>query len=77
MPLNMFKPCSEFFADHSKVVLLLWILFVIYVSYAVVSVYCSLVITCSERDDFLALLCAVFSCVFFTFPFDVPGQVCT
>ena len=28
----------------------------------------SLVIRCWERDDFLAILCVVFSCVFVTFP---------
>ena len=36
-----------------------------------VSVPCTLVITCWERADLLALLC----CVFVTFPYGVPGQV--
>ena len=67
--------CSShgFYADPFKAVLRAWILFVIYVSclylfYAAVSGSCSLVITCLERDDFLAILCAVVSCVFVTFP---------
>ena len=50
VPLNMFKPSSDFFADHSKAELLCGSFFVIYVSclscYAVLSVPCSLVITC-------------------------------
>ena len=32
-------------------------------------------IICWERADLLARLCVVFSCVFVTFPYDVPGQV--
>ena len=36
---------------------------------------CSLVITCWERADLLALLYVVFPCVFVTFPYGVPGQV--
>ena len=32
VPLNMFKPSSIFFTDCSEAVLLLWIIFVIYVS---------------------------------------------
>ena len=42
---------------------------------ALLSVPCSLVITCWERADLLALLCDVFSCVFVTFPYGVLGQV--
>ena len=43
----------------------LWIIFVIYVSfYAVLSVHCSLLVTCWETGDILALMCVVFSCVF-------------
>ena len=43
--------------------------------YAVLSVPCSLVITCWERVDLLALLCVMFSCVFVTIPYGVLGQV--
>ena len=42
----------------------------------VLSVPCSLVITCWEWADFLALLllCVVLSCVFVTYLYGVPGQ---
>ena len=65
VPLNMFKPSSSFFTGRSKVVLLLWILFVICVCfcYTVLSVPYSLVITCWERAYLLALLLVMFSCV--------------
>ena len=43
--------------------------------YIVLSVPCSLLITCWESADLLALLCVLFSCVFVTFPYDVPDQV--
>ena len=43
--------------------------------YAVLSVPCSLVITCWERADLLALLCVMFYCVFVTFLYGVSGQV--
>ena len=43
--------------------------------YTVLSVSCSLVVTCWERADPLALLCVIFSCVFVTFPHDVLVQV--
>ena len=55
------------FTDRFKVVLLLWIFFVIYVSR--LSLLCCLVyslqpcITCWERADLLVLLCVMFSCV--------------
>ena len=45
--------------------------------YAVLLIVCSLQ-PCDhllEKVDLLALLCVVFSCVFVTFPYDVPGQV--
>ena len=38
-------------------------------------VYCSLVVTCWERANLLALLYVMFSCVFVTFPSGVLGQV--
>ena len=46
-----------------------------YLYCAVLYVSCSVVITCWERADLLALLCVVFSCVFITFPDGVPGQL--
>ena len=73
---NMLKPSSNFLTDHSKVVLLLWILFIICAScHTVLSVPCSLVVTCWEKADILGLLCVMFSCVFVTFPYGVLGQV--
>ena len=73
---NMFKPSSNFKINRSKAVLLLWILFVICVSWhAVLSVPCSLVVTCWEMANPLALLCVMFSCVFVTLSYGVLGQV--
>ena len=61
VPLNIFKHSSNLFTGRSKAVLLLWILFVNYVSffcpcYVFLYVSCSFVITCWERVDLLALL---------------------
>ena len=39
------------------------------------SVSCSLLVTCLERADLLALLHVMFSCIFVTFPYGVLGQV--
>ena len=44
------------------------------VRHAVLSAPCSLVVTCWERADLLALLCVMFSC-FLTFPYGVLGHV--
>ena len=41
----------------------------------VMSVYCSLVVTCLERADLLALLCVAFTCGYVTCPYSVLGQV--
>ena len=77
---NMFKP-SSVFTDHSKAVRasvvdhFLLFMFHACLSYGVLSVPCSLVITCWERANLLALLCVVFSCVFVTFPYRVPDQL--
>ena len=43
--------------------------FVLY--YTVLSVPCSLVVTCLERADLLALLCVMFPCDFVTFTYGV------
>ena len=48
-----------------------FLLFVFYVCHDVLSVHCSLVVTCWEMDDLLALLYVVISCVFVTFPYGV------
>ena len=45
------------------------------VCHVVMSVHCSLVVTCLERVGLLALLFVMFSCVFVTFPCGVHGQV--
>ena len=68
VPFNMFKPSSNIFTDSSKAVLLCgsFLLFMIHVrlSYAVLSVPCSLVITCWKFADLFALLCVILSLVF-------------
>ena len=43
--------------------------------YTVLSVLCSLVITCWEMAYHLSLLCIMFPCVFVTFPYGVSGHV--
>ena len=43
-------------------------MFHVYLCYAVLSFQCSLMVTCWERADLLAILCVVFS-------YGVPGQV--
>ena len=54
VPSNMFKPSSNFLTDHSKAVLLLWILIVICAScHTILSVHCSLMVTCWKRADLL------------------------
>ena len=67
VPLNMFEPSSNFLTDRFRLVLLLWILFVICFSCLPLS-YC---IACSlqpcdhllGRADLLALWYVMFSCV--------------
>ena len=55
------------FTGRSKSVIFLLMIFVSYVSslsfYAVLSVSCSVVVTCWERADQFAVVCAVFSSV--------------
>ena len=50
-------------------------LFMFHVYHAVLSVHCSLVVTCWERAGLMAVLCVKILCVFVTFPFDVLEQV--
>ena len=52
----------------------LLVLFVFHVHYAVLSVPCSLMVTCLERANLLVLLYVMFSCVFVTFSYGVLGQ---
>ena len=49
--------------------------FVICVYRDFLSVHCSLVVTCWERANLLALLCVMFYFAFVTFPCDGLGQV--
>ena len=70
---------SHFVHDRSKVLLfcgsILLFMLNICLRYVILSVSCSLVVTCWERADLMALLCVMFSCVFVTFTNDVLGQV--
>ena len=52
-----------------------FLLFVFHVCHAVVSVPFSLMVTCRERADLLALLSVMFSWVFVTLLYGVLGQV--
>ena len=45
------------------------------VCHAVLSVHCSLIVTCWERANLLDLFCVMFSCVCVTFPCGAEGQV--
>ena len=66
------KPAIYVLTDRSKAMLPLWILlvfvFCVVLCRAVLSVPCSLVITCWDKGDLLVLLCVMFSCGFVTFP---------
>ena len=64
---------SDFFADGSKAVLLLWIIFLlfmpyVYLCYAVLSVPCGLISPAGKWLTLRALWCVVFSCDCVTFP---------
>ena len=52
-----------------------FLLFVSRVCCAFLSVHCSLVVTCWERANLLALMCVMFSCVFVPLECCVLGQV--
>ena len=52
-----------------------FLLFMFCVCHTFLSVLCRLVVTSWERGGLLALLCAMFSCVFVTFPCGVLGKV--
>ena len=51
------------------------LLYCVCLCHIVLSVSCSLVVTCLERVDFLALLYVMFLCVFVTFPYGTLAQV--
>ena len=51
-----------------------FLLFMFRVCHVFLSVHSSLVITCWERADFLALLCVMFYCVFCHFPTRCSGS---
>ena len=53
-----------------------FLLFMFPFCHAFLPVNCSLVVACWERAGHLALLYAMFYCVFVTFPCGVMGQVC-
>ena len=53
----------------------LFFLFMFRICQVFLSVHCSLVVTCWERADLLALLYVMFKCVFITFPCGVLGQM--
>ena len=74
---NMFKLSGKYFTDRTRRYFFCGslLLFLFRVCHAVLSVPCSLVATCWETADLLALLCVMFSCVFVTFPYGVFGQV--
>ena len=49
-------------------------MFHVYLYCTIMSVPCSLVITCWEKADLLAILYVMLPCVFVTFSYDVSGQ---
>ena len=49
--------------------------YLFHVCHAFLFVHCSLVVSCWELADLLALLYVIFSCIFVTFPCGVLGQV--
>ena len=72
----MLKSSGIILTDHSKAVVLLWIIFIICASCLTYCLVCILIVTCWERADLLALFCVMFSCAFFfSFPYGVLGWV--
>ena len=68
-------PLFNFLTGHSFCGSFLSFVFRVCHCLTVLYVPCSLVVTCWERIDLLALLCEMFSCVFVTFSYGVWGQV--
>ena len=76
VPLKMFNPSSDLFADRSKGCVVCRSFFVmVQVCYDVLYPICSVAVTSWERTDILVQLCVIFSCVFVTFLYGVSGQV--
>ena len=77
--LNMFKPSSILLLTVLRGCFFcgsfLLFMFHVCLCYVILSVSCSLVTTCWDRTDLLALLCVVISCACVTFPYGVLGQV--
>ena len=75
----MFKPSRDFLLTIPRRCFFcgsfLLFLFHVCLYYTALSVTCSLVITCWEKADLLALLCLMIPCVFVTFPYGVLSQV--
>ena len=71
----MFKPSSDCFSDRSKAVLLLWLFVSLLFHVCLYYTDLSIVITCWDRTDLLALLCVIFPWVFVTSPYGVSGPV--
>ena len=73
--LNIFKPSSGFYTERSKARRrffcgsFLLFMFHVYLYYTVLSFPYSLVITCYERADLLALLCVICPCLLVTFTY--------
>ena len=76
VPLNVFKPFSYLLLAVPRRCFLFYFLcfMFVFMSYAVLSTPCSLVIICWETDDLLALYRLMFSCAFLTFSYSVLGQ---
>ena len=84
VPVNNIQPyCEDFLSSWVEPALkgyfycgkFLLFMFHLCLYYAALSVPCNIVITCWEMADILTLLCVVFSCVFVTLPYFVPGQL--
>ena len=62
--------------DCYKAMLLLWISFMFHVCHAVLSVHCSLLVTCCEKAYLLALLYVMFSSRFLSLTHVVSWDMC-
>ena len=69
----MFKPSSNFLTNHSKEVLLLWILLLFVFRVCLSYLLVSSLQPCGHLLG-LALVYVMFSCVFVTFPYGVLGN---
>ena len=61
--------------DRSVLGSFLLFMFHVCLYHTVMSIHCSLVVTCRERANLLALFCVMFTCIFVTFPYGVLSQV--